>query len=274
MTTDPSRATRFMLSTRLAIGFALACALAFAADNARAEPLISDPIEQPSAANSIQFELGAGAGVGAAYEGSKDFRFSPVPIIRLRGLDFGRISFGGGATTGFSIAPSFRYVGKRSAADHPELAGIQNLDPSYEAGLKLGYEWEYARAFVQARYGFGGHKGFVGEVGADAIVRPDSTLSISVGPRLSFANDKYAHYHFSVPVTATNLAPYVARGGIKSAGVAVKIRKDFNDQWAAEAEGSYDRLVGNFATSPIVQAGSRNQYAASLSLIRKFDLKF
>lgn len=254
--------------------FSASCLPALAADPAPVDAAPLVPVEQTKPGNSIQFELGAGAGVGAAYEGSKDFIFSPVPVIRLRGLDFGRLSFGGGKTTGFLAAPSFRILSKRTAADHPELAGIPDLKASYEFGLKAGYEWQYARAFVQGRYGFGGHKGFVGEAGADAIIRPDPSLSISVGPRISFADDKYADYYFSTPLTAVSLAPYDANGGIKSAGVAVKIRKDFNDNWAAEAEASYDRLVGNFAASPIVQAGSANQYGASVSLIRKFNFSF
>ena len=255
--------------------FAVAASPAFAAD---ATPVDTAPQPQiqplPADGNSIQFELGAGVGIAPAYEGSDEFRFAPVPVIRLRGINFGSLSFGGGETTGLSIAPSFRYLGERDAADYPELAGIPDLDPTYELGLKLGYEWQYARAFVQGRYGFAGHEGFVGEAGVDAILRPDDTIAISVGPRLSFANDAYADYNFSVPATAVALAPYDADGGIKSAGVALNLRKDFNDQWAAEANASYDRLVGNFADSPIVSAGSENQYRASITLIRKFDLNF
>ena len=87
-------------------------------------------------APGIDFELGLGAGVSPEYFGSSSYILSPVPVIRIQRLTLpnGR-TFGGGPETGFSIGPSFDFIGERSAADHPVLTGLNTVDTAVELGV-------------------------------------------------------------------------------------------------------------------------------------------
>ena len=86
--------------------------------------------------SGIDLEVGLGGGVSPAFFGSDSYILSPVPVIRIKRLTLpsGR-TFGGGPETGFSIGPSFDFIGKRSAGDHPELAGLNDIDAAVELGL-------------------------------------------------------------------------------------------------------------------------------------------
>lgn len=228
--------------------------------------------------NNLRFELGAGVGVAPAYEGSSDYEVSPVFSGRIISLRMGAINFGGGPNEGFSIGPSFRYVGERSAGDDVILTGIPDVDASLELGLRVGYETEYSRVFGQARYGVTGHNALTGELGADLILRPvlreGENTEFSIGPRLSFGDDDYMDAYFSVPATATFLAPYDASGGIKSFGIEATVRHDFSERWAVQTSVGWNRLTGDAADSPIVRAGSEDQVIGRFAIIRKFDWSF
>jgi len=255
------------ISTRLSIVPSLCVFLAaFAVTGAQA----SDAQKQ----HNIKLELGGGAAVTPAYEGASRYEVKPSVVIRVKALRFKAINFGYGDDLGFSIGPSFGFLSERRAQDDPILTGIPNVDRSFELGLALSYEWEHARVFSKARFGVTGHNGFVGEVGGDAIWRPDQATTISIGPRLSFADDKYMSTYFSVPTTAANLPAYSASSGFKSVGIEAALRYDFSDQWAGEVATGWSRLIGDAGDSPIVAAGSANQFNGKLSLIRKFDLNF
>jgi outer membrane protein len=125
------------------------------------------------------------------------------------------------------------------------------------------------------RRGFGGHEGLVGETGIDVVapLRPDLTLS--AGPRLTFAGEDYMDTYFGVtPAQAarSGLPAYQADAGLKSVGVEGKLRYEFATDWAVTAKGGYFRLVGDAADSPIVELGDRNQFSAGLALSRRFSL--
>ncbi|MCR9136225.1 MAG: MipA/OmpV family protein [Alphaproteobacteria bacterium] len=255
------------LSTRLRFVPSLCVFLAgFAVAGAQAE----DAPKQ----HNIKLELGGGAKVEPAYEGASRYEVKPSVVVRVKALRFKAINFGYGDDLGFSIGPSFGIQSERTAQDDPILSGIPNVDRSFELGLALSYEWEHARVFTNARFGVTGHNGFVGEVGGDAIWRPDQATTISIGPRLSFADDQYMSTYFSVPTTALNLPAYNASSGFKSVGIEAALRYDFSDAWAGEVATGWSRLIGDAADSPIVAAGSVDQFNGKLSLIRKFDLDF
>lgn len=185
--------------------------------------------------NILRFELGSGVTFAPSFEGSSRYEATPSFTFRLKQLKWKKIDTGGEPVGGFSLTPSFRYLSERSASEDPILTGIEDIDASLELGLRASYEWENARVFTQARYGVTGHKGLVGEAGADVILRPDEKVTFSIGPRISFGNTQYNDTFFSVPTTAINLQAFEAEGGIKSAGAEAGIRYDFSDAWAIES---------------------------------------
>lgn len=245
----------------LASGFALSAAPAVAGN-----------------APGIEFELGGGASVAPRYEGASAYLFSPYPTFRLKRLTFSNgFQIGGGDGTGLSFYPSFRFRGARKAADTPALTGLADVDPAVELGLGVSYATPGFRAFVEVRRGLTGHDGYVGEFGGDLSFRPADRLTLSAGPRFSFAGGDYMNTYFGVSAAesvASGMAQFSPRSGFKSAGAEVSARYEMGDNWALEGSARYDRLVGDAAASPVTAAGTRNQFGFRLGIVRRFRLDF
>ena len=242
-------------------------------------PFLAFPaLAEESRAPGIDFELGAGANFQARYEGSDSYAVGPWPIFRLKGLTFANgFNIGGGDGTGLSLKPSFRYIGKRTAADFPELSGLNDVDAAFEIGLGASYATDQWRIFGDLRAGLGGHDGLVGEIGADVILRPSPELAVWAGPRLSFASADYMNTYFGVTAAesiASGLTGFDAGGGIKSAGAEIGMRYDFNKVWALEGSASYARLIGDAGDSPITALGDADQYGLKIGLVRSFRIDF
>lgn len=226
----------------------------------------------------IEFELGAGALVAPDYEGSSRYQVRPWPLIRFGYLQLPNgFTLGGGDGQGLSVAPSFEYRAAREAKDAPELTGLSDVDAAVEIGGAVRYTAGNVGVFGDLRYGAIGHNGITGEIGADLIATPAERLTVSAGPRLSFADDRYMRTYFGVTAgeaAGSSFSQFSPSGGFKSAGVGAAARYDFDDRWALEAEASWNRLIGDAGKSPIVAVGSRDQFSAGIGMVRKFSIGF
>lgn len=222
----------------------------------------------------IEFELGGGARVAPRYEGASEYLVSPLPLIRLKRLTLSNGFQIGGREGGFSIGPSFNLRAERSAEDTPALTGLSDVDLAVEFGLEAAYEADYFRLHANLRRGFGGHEGWVGEAGADLIIRPRPDLKIYAGPRVSYADAGYMDTYFSVPTGTNGFATFDADAGFKSVGLEAGARYDVNANWGIEGGVTYDRLIGDAGDSPIVAVGDRDQFSFKLGIVRKFRIDF
>lgn len=240
--------------------------------------LSSAAVAQEALAPGLAFELGAGGRLAPAYEGSKDYKVSAFPTVRFGYLALKNgFTLGGGDGQGLSVRPSFRYLGARETADYPELTGVLDTEAALELGGGLKYAHGPYSVFADVRYGVTGHSGFVGELGADYALRPKENTTFTVGPRVSWASSDYMANYFSVNASeaaASGFGIFSASAGIKSVGVEAAVRHDFNKDWAVEASAGYDRLTGDAANSPIVSAGSKNQFSGTLGIVRKLNIGF
>jgi MipA family protein len=232
-----------------------------------------------SPGDDLVIELGGGAKFEPSYEGASDYDVSPFPTIKLEYLNVpGLFTIGGGGDDlGFSIGPSFNVTGERDSSDHDELTGLNDVDATYELGLKASYEWEHAEVYGAARYAFGGAEGFVGDVGANAIFRPTSYLEFKIGPVATFAGEDYMDTYFGVTPgeslsTGGRLSAFDAEAGIKSAGVEAKARYEFREDWFLNAEASWTSMVADAKDSPIVEAGDDQQFTVGLGVSKRFSL--
>lgn len=237
----------------------------------------------PAAAESeAVVTLGFGAKLAPSYFGSDDYELGPTGSLPLDYLRLGdSLTIGspdpGYAPTGFRIGGSFRYVGDREAADHPELAGLEDIDAALELGVRVGYDAPGYRAYAALRYGVTGHESLVAEIGADAVVQASDRLTLNAGPRFLFGSDRYAATYFGVTATesaASGLSAFDAGGGLLSAGVEIGATYQFNDDWGLRGAIGYERLMGDAADSPITAQGSRTQGSASLTLTRRVTFGF
>jgi outer membrane protein len=226
----------------------------------------------------IELEVGAGAALRPAYEGARDYRFSPTGFFSLHYLwlpGLGEVK-SGRPTEGFSFGPSFRYVRERDSSEYAALRGLDDVDAAFELGGRFAYTFGMFRPWVAVRYGLGGHNGIVGEAGLDMILRPTPVTELTFGPRTSFANREYMQTYLGVtPLESatSGLAPYAPGGGFKGVGAEATGRYQFTPQWAVIGSVTYERLIGDAADSPIVQAGDDDQFVVKLGLSYRFGLK-
>lgn len=254
---------------------ALAVALAFGS-GAAAQSMIDAP--DPD----LVLTFGLGAGVGPAYPGSDDLVVGPSGTFRI---DFFRLPSGftysslgsTEAREGFGLYGSAQYIGERDVGEYPEIAGLDDVPWTFEAGLGLGYETANYRAFGDIRYGFHGHKSFVGTLGADLIARPSDKFVVRFGPRAEFGSNSFASTYFGVTpgqAAAGPLSTFDAKGGLMGVGLELRAVYAFNDRWGIEGRAEWLRLLNDAAESPVTKAGSEDQFKASIILTRSVSLDF
>ncbi|WP_417723360.1 MipA/OmpV family protein [Salipiger sp.] len=237
----------------------------------------------PLQAQDGQFSFTLRGGVSSApeYFGSDDYKAGPDAGFRFNYLRLGNgREFGTpdpwDDPTGWGLHGSFRYIGERDSSDHSELRGLDDVDAALELGLGIGYSSEYFSGYADVRRGFGGHESWVGEIGADAILRPTPDLRLSLGPRLFYGSDGYTDTYFGItPAEASATLPaYDPDGGLVSAGIELGARYRINDAWGLEGAVTWQQFRNDAADSPIVENGSDDQWRVRLGVTRTFNLRF
>ena len=229
----------------------------------------------PAPADDVVVTLGGGLRAAPDWDGAKSWAVSPMPIV---GLKFLRSPFTGQPTTdtGFGIAPSFRFLGKRSFAASSPLARLPDVGDAFELGLTADYTDTSFRAFVTVRQGMGGHHGQIAEIGADAILHPLDRLTVQGGPRVSFATADYMRAYWGVTpavAAATGVAAYDPGGGWRGAGLGATATWKIDERWFVKGDASWTYLSDAFANSPIARAeGARNQFSVGLGVGWKFGV--
>lgn len=256
--------------------------LAFAA----ALPLAASPaIAQDEGRKGWTVEVGPGAYFKPEFPGAKDLKLRPWPVIDVyrteRGPTFETpdegFGFGIIGNDNFRVGPALQFEGGRDEED--AIPGIGDVKTSVEGGAFVeAYISPSFRLRGEVRKGFGGHKGVVGDFGADFITGIPERVQFSIGPRARVANARYVRAFFGVnPAQSalTGLPVYDAGGGLHSAGALAFAKYRLGGPWGMEAYGRYDRLLGDAKDSPLVLSdfGSRNQYEVGLGLSYRFNIR-
>lgn len=248
--------------------------------NTPAQPVLAAPAPAPASPDLV-FNLRGGITGMPAYFGADSY--VPGADFAL-GFEFLRLpgggSFGnanGTPATGFVPRGSFRVIRERSAADHAELSGMDDVGLAVEMGLGVAYKQRNFQLFADARYGVIGHRAWVGELGGDLIASPSDRLKLTVGPRLFLADTSYAGTYFGVTAAesaASGLAAFSPEGGALSAGVEAGATYALNDDWGIAGAVRWDRLLNDAAASPITGLGSADQFSVRIGLTRRFTIDF
>ncbi|MBY6243142.1 MipA/OmpV family protein [Methylosinus sp. Sm6] len=226
-------------------------------------------------------------GIGAlapSFPGSARLRPYPFPAIDIRrigepelfstpddGFGFALVD-----THGLRFGPVANFVFKRGQRDG--LTGVHSVSLTHEIGGFIEYRaGDHFRTRAELRQGIDGHEGFVAALGAD-IFGGDGRATVSIGPRISLGDNRYANAYFSVTPAESalngRLAPYEATGGFTSAGGLATFRYDFTKDLNATIYGGLQRLTGSVGASPIPSdLGSRNQFTAGLSIAKSFEIR-
>ncbi len=174
---------------------------------------------------------------------------------------------------GFAFGPVGNFEDKRTAEDVG--AALPEVDFSLELGAVVKYELgDRFRLRGELRKGLTGHKGWIGTAGADLIFRDADRWLFSIGPRVTWSDNKYQDAWFSVaPADSapSGLPAFDAGGGIQAYGATTSFLTQFSKHWGVSAYAKYDRLTGDAADSPIVLVhGSRDQFSFGAALTYTF----
>ena len=228
--------------------------------------------------------LGAKASVSPPYEGADHFVTRPTPTFSVTPADkpyrFTPLDSG----TTFALVDS-RYVVFGPMArflygrgDSGQLQGLKKVDWAVEPGAFLDlWPTKWLRLHGEGRHGFVGHRGWVGDVGAD-LVSQGKRWDFSLGPRMGFGDDKYMFTYFGVTPQENARSPliktaYDPGGGRRYTGVEFGTAYHMTKRFVIKADVGYHQLSDKAALSPIVQvAGEKQQYTASVGASWSFHV--
>ena len=226
--------------------------------------------------------LGLKGIVSPSFPGSAQLRPYPFPAIGFRRADSTDTFSGPDDSFGFSIidigafhaGPVANFESSRGQRDG--LFGLHTVPLTHEVGGFAEFTpIPHIRTRAELRQGVDGHRGFVGVLSAD-LYGSSGPVTMSIGPRLGFCNNRYADAYFSVtPLEAAfngRLTPYEASGGLASAGAAASLRYSLTQATNVIVFAGLQRLSGSVGSSPIPNViGSRNQFTSGLSIERSFE---
>jgi outer membrane protein len=229
----------------------------------------------------VRTRVGIGPNIYPSFPGSDSYDIGPlIEFERARGdelFDFEAPddSFGFSLidSGGFSLGPVVSWEGARSADDvGANLPKVKfSIEPGAFASLDLA---ENFRLRAEVRKGVTGHKGWIGMAGADFVMRDGDNWLFSVGPRVSWSNNRYHDAWFGVSPAAafaSGLPAYNPGGGLHAYGATASFLTQLGPRWGIYTYAKYDRLIGDAADSPIVrQLGSRDQLSGGMALTYVF----
>lgn len=232
----------------------------------------------------IRVRVGLGAQLRPEFIGSDDMRVAPLFHVNIaRGVNqfnFASPDDSPGiavlSNDGFSFGPAGNITGRREQSDVG--APVGSVSRTFEAGAFAQYlAGDSFRVRAELLKGINGHKGLVGELGADKIWRDGDRYVVSIGPRVLFSDGRYQRAYFGVTPAASlasGLAAYRPGGGVHGVALTSGASYALNSRWGLFGFARYERLAGHAARSPIVrELGSRNQLSAGLGLNYVFTIK-
>ncbi|WP_260482914.1 MipA/OmpV family protein [Sphingomicrobium flavum] len=264
-----------------ALALSLALPVAAAAQDAPEGPPPGAPV--PPGDNVT---VGVGLAWGPDYMGSDDYRFIPGALVRgsVGGIDFQttglRLSAGIGSDgpVSFSAGPVIGLRLSRSGNVRDDL--VDEL-PDRKVGVEVGAYASVAFKQVTNPYDSLSFKleGVHDIAGAhdDWLLTPSVSFTtpisrktlINLTASAEFVGDDFASTYFGITpeesALVPALAPYALDGGLKSYGASLLVGHSLNDNpfsgFSVFALGSYTRITGDFADSPLVaERGNPNQF--------------
>lgn len=228
--------------------------------------------------------VGLGAQALPQYPGADSYDIFPMPIFGFRregapmpfatqdqGAGFGFF----GQDSRFNLGPSLALRNKREESDVG--APVGNVGFTIEAGgfVEL-YPVRNFRLRADVRQGIGGHRGLVGDLGADIVIRDADSYIFSIGPRARWGDGDFNRAYFGVSPTAaaaSGLPAFRPGSGFYALGAMAGLTTKFGRNWGMRAYLGYDRLINDAGDSPIVRNfGSRDQFSGGAGLFIELNV--
>jgi outer membrane scaffolding protein for murein synthesis (MipA/OmpV family) len=239
--------------------------------------------------------LVVGAAAASDYEGSNDYILAPVAgaTARLHGhaivwqgnsLGVDLVPEYRGTRFKFIVAPFINLNLNRTGISHdPIVALIGKSAIAAEGGIVLGFNrtgiftsrYDSLTVQVSMAHDLGSvYKSYIISPSVAYTTPLSKSVLVSASAGFDVVGAGYARHYFGVDHDASassGLPYYRPSGGVKSAGFglggAVSLNGDLRKGFAVGAKLNYQRLLGEFAASPIVASrGSRDQFSVTIGL--------
>jgi MipA family protein len=244
----------------------------------------------PSVFDGDYITLGIGAGYRPDYQGSNDYRITPLPLIAgsISGFDFGARGPGlyvdlirdgqSNAKTSFVFGPTFNVRTDRNGKiDDSAVKLLGKRDVAVEVGINA----EIARFGILNRadklsFGIealrdvaGAHKGTVITPSVSYFTPVSNAAFVNLSVSAQFADDKFSRYYYSIDAAgsaASGLPVFTANGGINDVGASLLAGYDLSGNaldggWSLFALAHYSRFTGDAKRSPVTSLrGSPDQW--------------
>lgn len=241
----------------------------------------------------------AGIAVASDYEGSDHYVLGPVAGAMAR--VHGHAIAWQGTSLSIDLVPEYRnrrskfivapFIGLNSdrtgKPSDPVVALIRKRKIAVEGGGVVGYarsgvltsRMDSLTVQISGSFDLGSvHRSFVVTPSAVYLAPLSKAVMVAMSASVDIVGAGYARYYFGIDANAhaaSGLPVYRPTGGLKSAtiglGGAVSLSGDLRQGFAVGALLNYERLLGAFADSPLVEMrGNPNQFSVALGVAYTF----
>ncbi|WP_457588814.1 MipA/OmpV family protein [Ensifer canadensis] len=257
-----TRDTISRVAATSAVLFVIVSSETFAADAVVERPMettFDDTRFEP--APEWGLSIGAGGLYAPEYEGSADFKVSPIPMISVTYGNWLTVDPRGLSVTafeknGFSLAGRAGYEVGRDEDDSDRLEGLGDIGFAATVGATAAYSWEAFEIYAEIDQTIDGSEGLVGKIGVEYSGQVNDKIVVSAGVSGTLANEKHMQSYFGVTgaqSAASGLPEHKAEAGLKRADLTVSATYIADDNWFARGEAGLGVLMGDAADSPIVE---------------------
>lgn len=233
--------------------------------------------------------VAAGAGARPDYMGSDDLEATPYLAGRIYYgafyLDFQgeQLRLNVSPIEGWAFGPMMDIEsGRKDDVKSVRVGRMAKIDDAFEAGGFIAYSRadilaENDELSFQASYltdTSNTSDGAVAALGLTYGKRIDKRWTVGGGVKASYVDRNYAQTYFGVSAAdavRSGLPSYNLKAGVRDVGLSAKVGYALTDKWDLQLLGSYKRLMGDFADSPIVKTeGSADQFSAAVAVAYRF----
>lgn len=231
--------------------------------------------------NQSAWSVSLGAGIMATpeFEGSDkhEARFLPLVHVEYANRFFLSTSNGLGAyivnRPEWQLGVVAKYNPGRDEDDSSLLKGLGDIDPGAEFGGFAAWTPGPYAFKLTALQGVGDVEGFQLKASAGHSFEPIKSVRWTNSVETTFANSTYNDTFFGISEAQSQRSRYQtydAGSGIKDVAFNSSVSWSVTDAISLKTFGQYKRLTGPAADSPLVKAGSSNQWTVGAGVVYAF----
>ncbi|MEO9341007.1 MipA/OmpV family protein [Mesorhizobium sp. SB112] len=205
--------------------------------------------------------VGGGAMYEPEYEGSGDFKISPIPMIVINYGGWVEVDPRGLSVTvlehsGFSFAGRLGYETGRGEDDHDMLRGLGDVNFAATVGARVGYNWGPLEFYAAIDKTVSRSESLIGTFGIDYSAPVTERLILGAGVSATVADDNHMESYFGINAAqsaASGLPQYEAKAGLKRVDFSATATYMVTDNWLVRGGAGLGILTADAADSPIVE---------------------